>query len=84
MQSKCILLGSRPVHQGRGPISVSLLQVLNSDEEAATLKEEDRPQIDLLDGLPQLVEAVARTPVSYKNSKRKKSLKLVKFVNLYE
>jgi hypothetical protein len=55
-----------------------------TDEEAATLEEEDRPQIDLLDGLPQLAEAVARTPVSYKNSKRKKSLKLVKFVNLYE
>jgi hypothetical protein len=55
-----------------------------TDEEAAALEEEDRPQIDLLDDLPQLVEAVARTPVSYKNSKRKKSLKLVKFVNLYE
>ena len=40
-----------------------------TDEEATALEEEDRPQIDLLDGLPQLAEAVARTPMSYKKIK---------------
>jgi len=49
--------------------------------EAIVLEEEDRPLIELLGGLPHLAEAVARTPVSYKKSKRKKSS--VKCVNLY-
>jgi hypothetical protein len=34
--------------------------------------------------LPQHAEAVARTPMSYKKSKRKKSSKLVKCLSLYE
>ncbi|KAF8668263.1 hypothetical protein HU200_052317 [Digitaria exilis] len=39
-------------------------------------------QIDLLGALPQLAEAVARTPVNYEE--RKEREKLVKCVNLYE
>lgn len=46
------------------------------------LEEEDSPNIDFLDGLPQHAEAVAMTPVRYEKSKRKKSSKLVKC--LYE
>jgi hypothetical protein len=50
-------------------------------DEAVVLEEEDRPLIELLGGLPQLAEDVARTPMSYNTLKRKKSS--VKCVNLY-
>lgn len=52
--------------------------------EAPTLEEEDVPLIEPLEGLSQIAEAVAKTLVSYKESKGKNSSKLVKCVNFYE
>ena len=48
--------------------------------EAPALEEEDVPLIEPLEGLSQLAEAVAKMPVSYKESKGNKSSKLVKCV----
>ena len=52
--------------------------------EAPALEEEYVPLIEPLEGLSQLAEAVAKMPVSYKESKGNKSSKLVKCVNFYE